>query len=257
MFVRKKKNKSGVISVQVIEQLNDKGYEYILGARIKNERADITKKILKLKLKNGACAIIKKDKRMRLIVSFSTSRAKKDKANREKGVRKLEKQIQSGTLTKAQINNKGYNKFLKLEGEIKISLDQDKLKAASKWDGLKGYITNTKLSGQKVIENYKHLWRIEKAFRVSKTDLKIRPIFHRLERRIEAHVCIAFVAYKVYKELERQLKEKKSELSPERAIDIAKAIYSINVLTPLNKEHITKVVLLTEEQKNLAALFGF
>lgn len=86
---------------------------------------------------------------MRLIVSYSTSRAKKDKANRDKGIRKLEKQIQSGRLTKTQINNKGYNKFLKLEGEIEISIDQDKLKAASKWDGLKGYNTNTKLSGQK------------------------------------------------------------------------------------------------------------
>jgi len=248
---------SGLMSNENIEQLNDKGYEYILGARIKNESADITKKILNLKLKNGACAIIKKGKRIRLIVSYSTSRAKKDKANRDKGIRKLEKQIQSGRLTKTQINNKGYNKFLKLEGEIEISIDQDKLKAASKWDGLKGYNTNTKLSGQKIIENYKHLWRIEKAFRISKTDLKIRPIFHRLERRIQAHICIAFVAYKVYKELERQLKEKKSELSPERAIDIAKAIYSINVVTPLNKEHITKVVLLTVEQKNLAALFHF
>ncbi len=54
-------------------------------------------------------------------------------------------------------------------------------------------------------KNYGHLWRIEKAFRVAKTDIKIRPIYHQLPHRIEAHICIAFVAYKIYKELERQL----------------------------------------------------
>lgn len=199
---------SGLMSNDNIQQLNDKGYEYILGARIKSESASIKEKLLNLKLENGKSAIIKKDKHTRLIVSYSASRAKKDKANREKGIHKLEKQIQSGKLTKAQINNKGYNKFLILEGEIKISIDQNKLKMDSKWDGLKGYVTNTKLTGQQIIANYKQLWKIEKAFRISKTDLKIRPIYHRLERRIEAHICIAFVAYKVYKELERQLKEK-------------------------------------------------
>lgn len=248
---------SGLMSNDNIQQLNDKNYEYILGARIKSESTLIKKKLLNLKLENGKCAIIKTDKHIRLIVSYSASRAKKDKANREKGIRKLEKQIKSGKLTKAQINNKGYNKFLKLEGEIKISIDQTKLKMDSKWDGLKGYVTNTKLTGQQIIANYKQLWKIEKAFRISKTDLKIRPIYHRLERRIEAHICIAFVAYKIYKELERQLKEKKSELSPEKAIDIAKSIYAIKVITPLNKELLTKVLLLNDEQKNLAALFGF
>lgn len=248
---------SGLMSNDNIQQLNDKNYEYILGARIKSESATVKKKILNQKLENGKCAIIKTDKHIRLIVSYSASRAKKDKANREKGIRKLEKQIKSGKLTKAQINNKGYNKFLKLEGEIKISIDQTKLKMDSKWDGLKGYVTNTKLTGQQIIANYKQLWKIEKAFRISKTDLKIRPIYHRLERRIEAHICIAFVAYKVYKELERQLKEKKSELSPEKAIDIAKSIYAIKVITPLNKELLLKVLLLNDEQKNLAALFSF
>src|SRR4051812_39490298 len=58
----------------------------------------------------------------------------------------------------------------------------------------------------KVLENYNQLWHIEKAFRTSKTDLKVRPVYHRLSRRIEAHICLVFAAYKVYKELERQLK---------------------------------------------------
>ena len=96
-----------------------------------------------------------------------------------------------------------------------------------------------------------------KGFSHIKIWFKIRPIFHRLQRRIEAHICIAFVAYKVYKELERQLNEKKAGLSPEKAIEIAKTIYSVKVVTPKQKHRLQKTILLTEEHEYLAKLFGF
>jgi transposase len=163
----------------------------------------------------------------------------------------------SGRLTKASINNRGYNKYLKLEGEINITIDRAKFESDSQWDGLKGYLTNTVLSKDEIIDNYNHLWKIEKAFRISKNDLRLRPIYHRLQPRIEAHICIAFVAYKVYKELERQLKQKEATLSPEKAIDIAKTIYSIKVTTPLNKETMEQTLILNEEQKLLSQLFHF
>ncbi len=246
---------SGLLSNDNIQELQQKGYNFILGARIKVESRTVKNKILSLQLKHGESKIISKNDKNRLIISYSESRAKKDKANREKGLRKLEKQIKSGRLTKANINNRGYNKYLKIEGEVKISIDKEKLAQDVRWDGLKGYLTNTKLTKEEIIENYGHLWKIEKAFRISKHDLRIRPIYHRLHRRIEAHICIAFVAYKVYKELERQLETKKSTLSPEKAIEIAKTIYSIKVKTPINSEAVTKTILLTEEQKILANLF--
>lgn len=76
-----------------------------------------------------------------------------------------------------------------------------------KLDGIKGFITNDmSLSHQEIIAHYKNLWHIEKAFRISKTDLKIRPIYHRLNNRIKAHILISFVSYAVYKEFERRLK---------------------------------------------------
>lgn len=246
---------SGLLSNDNIVELQTKGYEFILGARMKNEKQDIQNKIKGLKLSNGESEIIEKDQQLRLIISFSAARAKKDQANREKGLKKLEKQIKSGKLTKASINNRGYNKYLKLDGTVKISIDKEKYKADSKWDGLKGYLTNTNLNKNKIIENYSHLWKIEKAFRIAKSDLKIRPVFHFKASRIEAHICIAFAAYKVYKELERQLKEKRSDLSPEKAISIAKTIYGLTLTTPTTKERITKTLLLNEQQKNLMTLF--
>jgi transposase len=246
---------SGLLSNHNITELQTKGYDFILGARIKNEKHDIQNKILNLNLSNGESQLIEKDEHIKLIVSFSESRAKKDKSNREKGLKKLEKQIKTGKLTKANINNRGYNKYLKLAGSIEVSIDQEKFNADGKWDGLKGYLTNTNLSKNEIIDNYSHLWKIEKAFRVAKTDLKIRPIFHFKARRIEAHICIAFAAYKLYKELERQLKEKQSNISAEKAIAIAKTIYSLTLTTPTTKERITKTLILNAEQKNLMRLF--
>ena len=93
-----------------------------------------------------------------------------------------------------------------------ISIDYEKFNSDEKWDGLKGYLTNTTLDKAQVMDVYKELWSIEKAFRISKTDLQIRPVYHHLKRRIEAHICIAFTACKLYKELERQLKAKKASV---------------------------------------------
>lgn len=247
---------SGLLSNQNIEELQAKGYEFILGARIKNESKSIKNKILSLSLKNGESKIINKDD-LKLIITYSDSRAKKDKHNRERGLTKLEKRIKSGKLTKSNINNRGYNKYLKLDGQVSVTIDQVKFNADAKWDGLKGYITNAELGKDEILENYAHLWQIEQAFRIAKTDLKIRPIYHRKQRRIEAHICLNFVAYKVYKELERQLKLKKSDLSAEKVIEILQSIYQIEIKNPANDEIITKTILLTEEHQILQNLFNF
>lgn len=245
---------SGLLSKANIYELQIGGYEFILGARIKKEKRVIQNKILSLNLKSGESAIVNKDD-LKLIITYSDNRAKKDRLNREKGLRKIEKQIRTGRLTKSSINNRGYNKYLKMDGQINISIDYKKFEADAQWDGLKGYLTNAKLSKDEIIENYGHLWQIEKAFRISKTDLKIRPIYHRLQHRIEAHICISFVAYKVYKELERQLKEMQSTISPEKAIEIAKTIYQVKANTQ-NRE-VSHIMLISDEQKNLAQIFNF
>lgn len=247
---------SGLLSNQNIDELKEKSYEFILGARIKNESQYVKDRILSLNLKNGESAVIKKGD-LKLIITYSDSRAKKDKYNREKGLRSLEKRIRTGKLTKANINNRGYNKYLKLEGELNITIDTEKFKNDAKWDGLKGYLTNAKLRKNEILENYQHLWQIEKAFRVAKTDLKIRPVYHRKQKRIEAHICLTFTAYKVYKELERQLKEKKSDLSPEKVIEILQSIYQIEIMTPETRQSIKKTLLLTQEHKQLNELFDF
>ncbi|MBT4727913.1 MAG: IS1634 family transposase [Bacteroidetes bacterium] len=232
------------------DALRSNNYKYILGGRVKNESEEIKAKIIALEVKEGKPRELHINNG-RLIVSFSAKRAYNDKKNREKGLKRLEKKIRTGKLTKDQINNRGYNKYLKLSGEVNITIDYEKYEKDCVWDGLKGYVTNTTLPRNKVIENYSQLWHVEKAFRISKTDLRIRPIYHRLKNRIEAHICICFSAYTIYKELERQLKANNIDLSPEKAINEIKEIRQLRYILPKSRRVKTKILNPTEKQLQL------
>jgi transposase len=242
---------AGLLSNDNIKALQNKGYEYILGARIKNEPDKIIEQILETPFTNGQIKNIRKSTDIRLIVAYSATRATKDEHNRKRGLQRLEKQIKAGKLTKASINNKGYNKYLKLNGEVTIEIDYDKFHKDKSWDGLKGYLTNTKLDDKQVIENYKNLWHIERAFRMSKTDLRIRPIYHRLRNRIEAHICICFTAYCIYKELERVLNAEKSTLSLKKASELTHNMYQITYTLPDSKHTKTRLLKMDEQQAKL------
>lgn len=247
---------SGLLNQANIDQLEEAGYEYIIGARIKNSKRDVQAGILSNCPAHGQSREIFVGETVRLIYSYSDKRAYRDKQNREKGLQKIEKSLKSGKLSKSHINNRGYNKYLTMTGDLTLAIDYEKYKQDGKWDGLKGYVTNTKLSKDEVIEQYGELWKIEKAFRISKSDLRIRPIYHRLQRRIEAHICISFCAYKIYKELERQLKVKNLDWSPEQVIDITNSIFSITVEMPYSKTLETKLHLPNQEQRDLWDAFG-
>jgi transposase len=247
---------AGLLSKKNIAQLIENGYEFILGGRIKNESEKIKQEILSHQLKDGQSLVINPDDKISLIVGYSTSRASKDAHNRKRGLKKLEQALEKKKLSKQHINNRGYNKYLRMDGEITLSIDYEKFKADGCWDGLKGYLTNSKLDKQKVIENYKQLWQIEKAFRISKTDLRVRPIYHRLPKRIVAHLIIAFCAYKLYKELERQLKIKNSSLSPAKAMEIMKTIYQVQVVLPKSQKEANILFAHQEEQIQLLKLFN-
>lgn len=231
---------SGLLTKTNIEALESKGYEYILGARIKNETSLIKKQILDLKLKDGQSRVLHKSDHQRLVIHYSERRANKDSHNRKRGLKRLEKSLNSGKLTKNNINNRGYNKYLKMEGKIEIIIDYDKYQQDAVWDGLKGYITNTKLDEQTLLNNYRELWKIEKAFRIAKTDLKVRPIYHRLRNRIEAHLCIAFIAYKIYKEIERVAKKENLGFSINRIFEIVQEIRAVTVVHPHSLERRAK-----------------
>ena len=247
---------AAMLSKKNLDNLAKEKYQFIIGGRIKNETDKVQQEILKQakELKDGQSFVLKKPDGTRLVVTYSDKRQRKDAHNRERGLLKLRQKVKSGKLTKESINNRGYNKFLALKGEVEVEIDEEKVKEDREWDGLKGYITNTRLSPKSIVENYRHLWQIEKAFRISKTDLRIRPVYHYRRKRIEAHICIAFVAYTIYKELERLLEKHTAGFSPKRAAELTHNMYQLEYTLPQSKKKNKTILKMDEEQNTLYSI---
>lgn len=247
---------SGLMNGRNITMLRQAGYKYVIGARIRNEAEDVKGWILSQRLANGEFAELVRKGDERLIIGYSQKRADKDAYNRKRGIARLRKAYSKGTLTKEQVNRRGYNKFLEISRDVTVEINESKIAEDAKWDGLKGYITNTSLEPKQVVEQYHGLWVVERAFRVSKGTLEMRPMFHFTPRRIEAHVCICFVAYKVYKELERLIKENSIPHSVDKVIDIAKTVITVRINMPENGQVFTKTMFLTDRHRSIEPLFN-
>ena len=245
---------AGLLSRKNIEDLVADGYEYILGARLKNEKTNVKRKVLDLKLTEGEVASIKTDDGLRIVVSFTEKRRKKDAFNRIRGLKRLQDKVASGKVSKKHINNRGYNKYLRLKGETTISIDMEAFEQDAVWDGIKGYVTNTKLSDKEVLCNYHNLWYIERAFRMNKTDLQIRPMYHRLRNRIDGHICICFCAYVLQLEIERLLKTAQSELTINKARELVKTMYAITYTKPGHTKSSKHMLRMNPEQLELYQL---
>ena len=178
-----------------------------------------------------------------------------DARNREKGVKKLKAKYATGTVTKSKITQRGYNRFLKVTGgdRITVTVDDGMVAADAKWDGLKGYISNAELTPQAIVNAYHQLYNVEQSFRISKSKLEIRPIFHFNGDRIKAHISICFVALKVYRELDRMLRENQMKLSVDTVLNIAKTVPTITV--KMTEGTLTKTLFLTKRQQTIKPLF--
>ena len=140
------------------------------------------------------------------------------------------------TSLKSNLSNSRYRKFITIKDSnstnsnkcnLKVSINEDKIKEDEKFDGIKGVITNdTSLTIRDIIEQYSNLWIIEESFRINKHDLKIRPIFHFKESRIKAHIAICFMAYTLIRHLEYRVKLQYKKLSPQK---IKKLLLSVQV----------------------------
>jgi transposase len=246
---------SGLMNKKNIDFLKAQGYSYIIGARIKSASKTLRDWLLSREKIVGSFEETKVDNG-RLIVGYSEKRAKKDAHNRLKGINRLENAFKAGTITKENINKRGYNKFLVISKDVRVTIDKSKVEEDAKWDGLKGYITNTDLSAAEVYNQYNSLWQIERAFRITKGTIAMRPMFHFTPKRIEAHVCICFIAYKVYKELERVLKKNKYTISVDKVLEIAKTVTTLKIKLPLSGKTMYKTMIISEKQKLIQTLFN-
>lgn len=214
---------SGILNYDNLLALEEAKYEYIIGARLKNQKVAIKKKILDLSSyqthSEDAEVRIKDihlDEDHRLIVTHSELRARKDAHDREKAIKKLTEKLKKNKDPKSLLSNYGYKKYLTIEGKSEIALNEKKLEEQIKWDGLHGIMTNSKkMTPKELLEQYRGLWQVEESFRITKHDLKVRPIFHWTPDRVKAHLAISFMAFCCVRHLEYRVGLQYEKLSPE------------------------------------------
>ena len=207
-----------------LKSLKDSSFSYIVGARLKNLNTSLKDKILDInnykKISDGLMIGQFDCNGKRLIVSYSAKRAKKDNLDRKKAVEKLKAKLEKASSVKSNISNNSYRKYLKIQGTASIELDEDKIKEDSIWDGLHGVITNSNLSPIDILTKYKELYNVEAAFRVTKHDLAVRPVYHWKASRIKAHIAICYCAYSLVKQMEYRVRLQYKKISIEDIRDI-------------------------------------
>ena len=232
---------AAMISASNIKELKAEGVHYIVGARLGNLPQSIFEQInAKINREDGRAIRIHTDKGY-LICSFSNARYRKDKYEMEKQILKAQTIIKSPSKnTKA--------KFVKAHNE-KLKLNEELIQKTTKLLGVKGYYTDLDedvLPDHKVIEKYHELYKVEQAFRVAKSDLETRPIFHFKEDPIKLHLLICFLALVISKHIEI-----KTNLSIRRFVTEIKKVTDAIMLNKLTQKEVVVKGKLTKTAQEL------
>ena len=139
------------------------------------------------------------------MVCLNEEERHKDAHDRQAIVAHLRQQLRQGD--KSLVGNKGYRRYLKVEGEGHFQIDEAQVKAEARYDGLWVLRTNTVYEAETVAHVYKTLWAVEQSFRTAKSILETRPIYHQSDEAIRGHVFCSFLALTLKAELERRLKQ--------------------------------------------------
>lgn len=197
---------AGMLSKLNVEKLTLAGFDFIVGARLKSVPASLTKKLLKLDQEDGITHELEHNGH-RLIVHYSLKRAKKDLNTIDKALKKAQAIIDGKQSLKRRskfVMNSKVASQDKTVTEATLSLNQPAIDQDKALAGLKGYITNlTEVSSGEIISQYKELIHVEQSFRMSKHDLRARPVFHHKEDSIKAHLLIVVMALAIGRLLEK------------------------------------------------------
>ena len=212
----------GMISRQTITELGQpaRGVHFILGARM-----HLVKEVRQVVVSDaGPYATVQGPKThsqdpsplevkevnvgsRRYVVCRNADQAKKDREDREAIVTHLREQLQQGD--KSLVGNQGYRKYLKTTGTSRrFEVDEDKIQAQEKFDGLWVLQTDLDLPAQEVALRYKELWRVEQIFRTIKSILENRPLYHKVDATIRGHVFCSFLALVLLKELQTRMEQR-------------------------------------------------
>ena len=206
-------------NIELAEKEN--GYEFILGERLKTLAKQVQEPLLNLSNYKQEW-IHPDDKALRIrytvieyqgrniIATYSETRAKKDRLDREEKIQTAEYLIKHPE----QLKKKAHHYFLSSNTQNKYELNQDRIKQSEKYDGILAISTNAKhLSVAEVLDNYRHLYQIEQTFRTFKSYLEIRPMFHWTDKRIQGHICLCYIAYALLNQMKLRLEKSKMKIT--------------------------------------------
>lgn len=174
--------------------------------------------------KEISCYKVTEKGNRKIISTYSKKRAEKDKKDRDRLVKKLEKKLQTCKDAKRLINTNGYLKYTEISGKATAKINEEKILQDSRWDGLHGVITNKPVIGCEIYEEYRRLWVIEESFRINKHNLKMRPIYHFTPNRIKAHILICYMVFALIRHLQFRLTKASQNMSAFRIIDALREV---------------------------------
>lgn len=213
----------GMLSKSNLELVKEKGYEFIIGERIKSLPASVQKSLLdKSNYKHEWIYTDNNDEKVSvqyttiyhdgktIISTYSSKRAAKDKADRDQKVTTAQTLLHHPSLLK----RKASRYYLSAVGNEKYELNEKKLKADQAYDGILAIATNsTNFTHTVILEQYKQLFKIEHTFRTFKSHLEMRPMFHWTDKRIEGHICLCYIAYTLLNYVQQKVQLGKTPIS--------------------------------------------
>ncbi len=231
----------GLNSKMNLNAIKEAGYHYVVSSKLKSLPKSITEVVLDIEryreisssdndetfkiysfdYENNVTHTDENGKRQKIILkekihcSWSSKRARKDKKDRQRLVDKAQRIIDSPSTHE---ESRGAKKYIKAgKSETLPTLNSEKIERDEQWDGFYGIqCSNLALTTEEVINSYKNLWRIEEAFRVLKSSMNIRPIYHWNQKRIKGHLVTCFIAFLLERTLELTLRRKEIDYSTER-----------------------------------------
>jgi transposase len=165
-----------------------------------------------------------------LIITYSPKRALKDKGDRQRLLDKLRDKINlKASAIKKVISNSGYKKYINVDKSSSISLNDTAIEYDKSWDGFHGLAVSNQnnITPMMALSKYKDLWHVEETFRIAKSTLKARPIFHWKEHRIRSHILLCFMTLFFERFLELLLEKQNFKLTPDKIRYALEGIHSI------------------------------
>lgn len=235
---------SAMVSRENMGELEKQNLHFIVGARLGNLPSAVFTRVI-----NEVAKVDGETKRFPLagnrvlVVHYSAARAAKDRSNREKQMKKAGFVLRHPAVVTARY------KFLKKTGG-EFVLNRENINKAADLEGLKGYVTNAvRLPDAEIIQKYSELWQVERSFRMSKFDLKARPVFHTVRENIEAHVLIVFAALAITRYVEFV-----SQKPLGRVVEMLNRVKEIILEDPTTGESVSTHTEVDDETKRILEL---